>query len=43
MYLALTASVTKYSYMAHSPVLNVEAIHSCETLVKSQQDHMVSL
>jgi len=42
MYLALTVSVPMYSYTAHSPVLNVEALSSCESLVKSQQDHIVS-
>jgi hypothetical protein len=33
MYLALTVSITLYSYMAHSPALNGEAISSCETLL----------
>ena len=41
MYLALTVSITMYSYMAHSPALNVETISSCETLVKSIHDHIV--
>jgi hypothetical protein len=33
MYLALTVSITVYSYMDRSPALNVEAIRSCDTLV----------
>jgi hypothetical protein len=33
MYLALTVSLTVYSYMAHPPALNLEAVSSCEMLV----------
>jgi len=42
MYLALTVSITMYSYMTHSPALNVETVSSCEMLVKFKHDHMVS-
>lgn len=42
MYLALTVSITVYSYMAHSPALSVEAISSCEMLV-SLRPHGVAL